>query len=57
MEIKVYHNNELIMKCDIWKLILMQLLNRPIQIMDIDELKVFVNNVEIPKPENMENDR
>jgi len=57
MEIKVYHNNELIMKCDVWKLILMQLLNRPIQIMDIDELKVFVNNVEIPKPENMENDR
>ena len=56
MEIKVYHNNELILKSDVWKLILTQLLNRPIQIMNIDELKVLVNNVEIPKPKKMEND-
>ena len=56
MEIKVYHNQELIIKSDIWHLVLMQILNKPIQIMDIGDLQVFVNGVEVPKPKDIENE-
>jgi len=55
MEIKVYHNQDLLIKSDIWRLVLGQILNKPFgEIINIDDLKVFVNDVELPKPKNME---
>ena len=55
MEIKVYHNQDLIIKSDIWKLVLGQILNKPFgEIINIDDLKVFVNGMELPKPKDME---
>ena len=55
MEIKVYHNQDLLLKSDIWKLVLGQILNKPFgEIININDLKVFVNGVELPKPEDME---
>ena len=55
MEIKVYHNQELLIKSDIWKIVLGQILNMPFgHIINIEDLKVLVNGVEIPKPEDME---
>ena len=56
MEIKVYHNKELLIESDIWNLVLGQILNKPMfQLIDIDDLKVFVNGVEVPKPKDIEN--
>ena len=55
MEIKVYHNQDLIIKSDIWKLVLGQILNKPFgHIINIDDLKVFVNGIELPKPKDIE---
>ena len=57
MEIKVYHNQDLIIKSDIWKLVLGQILNKPFgEIINMADLKVFVNGVEILKPKDIEND-
>ena len=54
MEIKVYHNQDLIIKSDIWKLVLGQILNKPFgEIINIDDLKVFVNGIELPKPNDI----
>ena len=56
MEIKVYHNKELIIESDIWNLVLGQILNKPMfQLIDINDLRVLVNNVEVPKPKDIEN--
>jgi len=55
MEIKVYHNQDLLIKSDIWKLVMGQILNLPFgHIINIDDLKLFVNGVEVPKPKDME---
>jgi len=55
MEIKVYYNQDLLIKSDIWKLVLGQILNMPFgHIINIDDLKVFINGVELPKPKDME---
>jgi len=55
MEIKVYHNQDLLIKSDLWKLVMGQILNMPFgHIINIDDLKLFVNGVEVPKPKDME---
>jgi len=55
MEIKVYHNQDLLIKSDIWKLVMGQILNLPFgHIINIDDLKLFVNGVEVPKSKDME---
>lgn len=46
MEIRVIHDRETILNCNIWNLILQHILNRPIQI-DIRQLKAFIDGVEI----------